>query len=64
MKKGVTTKINHLYELAKEENDYLFLQVHLQWFIDEQVEEEEPCRNIGYVAIYRRKWKRYNDVRS
>jgi len=43
--KGVTTKINHLYELAKEENDYP-LQVHLQWFIDEQVEEEKNPAEI------------------
>jgi len=43
--KGVTAKINHLYELAKEENDYP-LQVHLQWFINEQVEEEKNPAEI------------------
>ncbi len=34
-----------MYELAKEENDYP-LQVHLQWFIDEQVEEEKNPAEI------------------
>jgi len=49
--KGVTTKINHLYELAKEENDYP-LQVHLQWFIDEQVEEEKnPAEILAMLQL-------------
>jgi len=41
----VTGLINKLYELAKVENDYP-LQVHLQWFIDEQVEEEKNAVEI------------------
>lgn len=41
----VTSMINQLYELAKEENDYP-AQVMLQWFIDEQVEEE---KNASYI---------------
>lgn len=41
----VTGLINKLYEMAKEENDYP-LQVHLQWFIDEQVEEEKNASEI------------------
>ncbi|MGC8778811.1 MAG: ferritin [Candidatus Caldatribacteriaceae bacterium] len=41
----VTGLINKLYELAKAENDYP-LQVHLQWFIDEQVEEEKNATEI------------------
>lgn len=35
----VTGMIHKLYELAKQENDYA-TQVQLQWFINEQVEEE------------------------
>jgi ferritin len=35
----VTAMINSLYELASEEKDYP-TQLMLQWFIDEQVEEE------------------------
>jgi len=35
----VTAMINSLYELAGEEKDYP-AQLMLQWFIDEQVEEE------------------------
>ncbi len=41
----VTVLINKLYEMAKEENDYP-LQVHLQWFIEEQVEEEKNPTEI------------------
>ena len=41
----VTGLINKLYEMAKAENDYP-LQVHLQWFIDEQVEEEKNASEI------------------
>ena len=36
----VTAYINKLYELALHENDYP-TQVLLQWFINEQVEEEK-----------------------
>ncbi len=41
----VTGLINQLYELAIQEKDYP-TQVMLQWFIDEQVEEE---KNVGQV---------------
>ena len=41
----VTASINSLYELALAEKDYK-TQHFLQWFIDEQVEEEENDRNI------------------
>ena len=41
----VTASINSLYELALAEKDYK-TQVFLQWFINEQVEEEENDRNI------------------
>ncbi len=42
----ITGCIHELYELAREENDYP-AQLELQWFIDEQVEEEE---NTGRVV--------------
>lgn len=41
--KLVTSMINHLYDLALEEKDYP-TQVLLQWYIEEQVEEED---NVG-----------------
>jgi ferritin len=41
----ITGRINTLYDLAQEENDYP-LEILLQWFIDEQVEEEEQVSNI------------------
>ncbi len=41
----VTHLIHQLYELALEENDYPS-QVMLQWFIDEQVEEEKNATEI------------------
>jgi ferritin len=44
--KHITGRINDLYELALQENDYP-AQLELQWFIDEQVEEEE---NTGRVV--------------
>lgn len=37
--KHVTALINKLYELALKEKDYA-TQIMLQWFIEEQVEEE------------------------
>ena len=43
--KKVTKLINELYQLATKENDYP-LQNLLQWFIDEQVEEENNARDI------------------
>jgi len=36
----ITACINDLYKIALEEHDYA-AQLELQWFIDEQVEEEE-----------------------
>ena len=41
--KYITERIESLYELATRENDYP-LQSLLQWFIDEQVEEEDNAR--------------------
>lgn len=39
---SVTAKINGLYELALQERDYA-THVELQWFITEQVEEEQSA---------------------
>jgi ferritin len=47
----VTAAINSLYALAQKEQDYPS-QVMLQWFINEQVEEE---RNVGTVIEQLRK---------
>lgn len=41
----ITGTINTLYEMALEEKDYP-AQLELQWFIDEQVEEEENTGNV------------------
>jgi len=41
----VSRLINQLYELAVREHDYP-TQVHLQWFITEQAEEEKVASNI------------------
>lgn len=41
----VTGMINNIYALAVKENDYP-TQVMLQWFIDEQVEEEKNASTI------------------
>ena len=41
----ITLQINSLYELALSEKDYP-LQILLQWFINEQVEEEESVNTI------------------
>jgi ferritin len=41
----ITRSIHDLYALAVGENDYP-LQSHLQWFIDEQVEEEKTAQEI------------------
>lgn len=37
--KSVTAMIHQLYALAREKNDYA-TEMHLQWFVTEQVEEE------------------------
>lgn len=42
---GVTARIHALYALAKEEKDYA-TEVMLQWFINEQVEEERQAKLI------------------
>ena len=41
----VTGMINRLYQLALSENDYA-TQIELQWFITEQVEEEESASAV------------------
>jgi ferritin len=41
----ITALINRLYETAIEEKDYA-AQVHLHWFIEEQVEEEAVASEI------------------
>lgn len=41
----VTSMINNVYEVALKEKDYP-AQVMLQWFIDEQVEEEKNASEI------------------
>jgi ferritin len=41
----VTGLINRLYEIALKENDYAG-QVMLQWFVNEQVEEEKNAATI------------------
>jgi ferritin len=43
--KHVTSLINNLYDLAVQEKDYAF-QSLLNWFIDEQVEEEDTAGKI------------------
>jgi ferritin len=47
----ITGKINDLYALALKENDYP-AQVMLQWFVDEQVEEEKNTGDV--VALLER----------
>ena len=41
----VTSLINNLYALAEEEKDYA-TRGRLDWFVNEQVEEEENCHNL------------------
>ncbi len=41
----ITERIHRLYDLAAKERDYP-LQTLLNWFVDEQVEEEESAREI------------------
>lgn len=41
----VTSLINNLYALAEEEHDYA-TRGKLDWFISEQVEEEETAKNL------------------
>lgn len=46
MEKENTASIDELYRLANELNDYATLS-HLQWFLDEQVEEEKAFDEIS-----------------
>jgi ferritin len=41
----VTTMINNLVDLARKENDHA-TEVFLQWFVNEQVEEEESVNEV------------------
>lgn len=41
----VTRRINKLYDLSVEENDHRVTSL-LQWYVDEQVEEEDNFRGI------------------
>jgi ferritin len=41
----ITSRIHKLYAMAVEENDYASLSI-LQWFVDEQVEEEKTAGDI------------------
>ena len=41
----VTAAINKIYEMALDVKDYA-TQTHLQWFVNEQVEEEATAREI------------------
>ncbi|GIV54614.1 MAG: ferritin [Candidatus Kapaibacterium sp.] len=43
--RSITARIHALYEQAQREHDYPLLPL-LQWFIEEQVEEEETVRTI------------------
>ena len=45
MEMGNTREINELYSLAAEKKDFATLS-HLQWFLDEQVEEEKSINDI------------------
>lgn len=46
-----TAAINHLYELATKHLDHA-TKSHLQWFLDEQVEEEKSVEDI--IALLQR----------
>jgi ferritin len=46
--KMVTARINHIYSQAVKENDYA-CQVFLNWFVNEQVEEEKNASQIVEV---------------
>ena len=45
--KLVTSKINNLLDMAKEENNYPTIQF-LQWFVEEQLEEENSMKDIVF----------------
>ena len=44
----ITSKINHLVEIAAKENDYP-ASILLQWFVTEQVEEEASASKVVQV---------------
>ena len=48
--KGITAKINALFELARAEKDYAS-EITLQWYVTEQVEEES---NVGQIVDHLR----------
>ncbi|MBL0210773.1 MAG: ferritin [Holophagaceae bacterium] len=48
--KGITAKINALFELARTEKDYAS-EITLQWYVTEQVEEES---NVGQIVDHLR----------
>jgi len=48
--KGITSKINALFELARNEKDYAS-EITLQWYVTEQVEEEA---NVGQIVEHLR----------
>ena len=48
--KGITAKINALFELARAEKDYAS-EITLQWYVTEQVEEEA---NVGQIVDHLR----------
>lgn len=47
--KEVTGKINHLMDIAVEINDYVS-QDFLQWYVNEQVEEENTMSHLVFLA--------------
>ena len=48
--KGITVRINALFELARSERDYAS-EIALQWYVTEQVEEES---NVGQIVDHLR----------
>ncbi len=48
--KGITAKINALFELARTEKDFAS-EIALQWYVTEQVEEES---NVGQIVDHLR----------
>lgn len=47
----VTRQINHLYDIARKDNDYAS-QNFLNWFVEEQIEEVSSMEN--YLKLVRR----------
>ncbi len=42
---GTTARVNALYHMASDEKDFATMS-HLQWYIDEQVEEEKTVSEV------------------